>query len=297
MSIYDIHGNTLLTAYNNSGQSLTEAYSESGDRVFPSGTIQLRVMTYNVGQWYIGIGEDVPADLDSAFYALQNGIIESNNPDVLVIQEYSKEFSKTGRTSLSMLQQYYPYVEERDGTGAYGHYLNRCICSKYPISNYTVRTYSNDVNRYYDSCVINVNGIQVTFVDTHFDAFTSSKRIAQATQLFNFVKTVSGNFIICGDLNNALKYPFSEENAAIYNQFLNYGCTIVNDGEFGIFHSSCGNTDWVNSSHAIDNIIVSPRINIDDVWTDLTKITNTAVLNAGKIDHVPLITDLSLSYV
>ena len=297
MAVYDINGNALSQVYGIDGSPLLKAYAVDGTEIFPDEPpqpTQLRVMTYNVGQWYIGSGDNVPSNLDSAFYALQNGIIQRNDPDILFIEEYSKQFSKTGRTALSILQQYFPYIHEQDGTGSYGYYLNRCICSKHPIGSYVVRTYSNDVNRYYDSCVVTVDGVQITLVVTHFDAFDSSKRIVQATELFNFVKTINGGFIIGGDFNNSLKDPFSEENAAIYNQFLNYGCNIANAGNFGIFKTACGNTDWENSSSAIDNIICSSGITITDVWTDLTKITNADVLAAGKIDHIPLIAEMEL---
>lgn len=293
MSVYDKSGTLVSTLYDVGGNALTSAYEKNGNPVFPE-DFSLKVMTYNVGQWYIGSGDNVPSDLDASFYALQNEIIGNNDPDILFVEEYSKQFSKTGRTALSLLQQYYPYTHETDGTGAYGYYLNRCVCSKYPISDYTVRTYSNDANRYFDSFKVNVYGTPIVCIITHLDAQSNDRRIVQATQLCNFVKTLNGLFIIGGDFNSTIFDPFSEANAAIYNQFIEYGCSIANGGRFGVLDTYCNGIDWENNAHAIDNIIVSPGITIDDVRTDLSKITNSAVLAAGKIDHTPLVAQLTL---
>lgn len=94
------------------------------------------------------------------------------------------------------------------------------------------------------------------------------------------------------DLNSPLSQPFSEESASIYNQFLEYGCTIANAGAFGILNTVCGNTDWENRAYAIDNIICSPGITIESVKTDLTKTTDEIV---DTIDHIPLIATLTIN--
>ena len=91
------------------------------------------------------------------------------------------------------------------------------------------------------------------------------------------------------DINyNALYYPFSEVNSAIYQQYLDYGCTIANDGAFGILNTACNSANWASDAFAIDNIICSSDFTIQSVATDLTKTANETVLADGKIDHIPL---------
>ena len=287
--IYSKDGTELTAVYSKNGNPLTAAYSKSGEQIFPDGhqgLIHLKVMTYNVGQWYIGNGDNVPADLDEVFFHLQNEMLHLNDTDILFIEEYWKIFSNTGRTAISLLQTWFPYIYEQGGTSGY---YGRCICSKYPISNYTVHTYSDNANRYYDSCLVNVGETEITLIVTHLDAQSGDKRIAEATELCNFVKSLSGWFIIGGDFNTTIVSPFSEENAAVYNQFLNYGCSLANGGDFGILKTYRNGTDWGDASKALDNIICSPGITIESVSTDLTKTTDADVLATGKIDHIPLI--------
>ena len=223
------------------------------------------------------------------YYALQNGIIKGQDADVLAICEYWGVFSKTGRTALPMLEQYYPYIEKYNVDATY---LGRAICSKYPIVSYTPHTFTGE-SRYYDDAVINYAGENIHVIVTHFHPSETPTKIAEAKQLFNYVSALTEKFIICGDFNSTLYDPFSETNAAIYNQFLNAGCTLANDGAFGIFPTACNSDDWATDKFAIDNIIASGGITITDVWTDLTKTTDG--ITDGKIDHIPLIAELSVS--
>lgn len=297
MAVYDINGNTLSQVYGSDGSPLLKAYAIDGTEIFPDEPpqpIELRVMTYNVGGWYIGSGTNVPSAKDSAFYTLQNGIISRQDADILCMNEYWNNFSSS-RTAVSMLQQYYPYIEARYGTD---QYHGRCICSKYPIVSYTshmFQTLEGNRTNYYDDAVLNLNGENLHVIVTHLDPTNdTSYRIAQAAELHGYVETLPGRYIICGDFNSTLRDPFSSTNEAIYRQFLDDGCTIANDGAFGIFPTYCNTTEWDTASVGLDNIICSDGITITDVWTDLTKTTNADVLAAGKIDHIPLIAEVEL---
>ena len=285
MAVYNIDGTAVSLYYDANGKRSSAAYDVGGDVVARN----LRVMEYNVGAWYIGSGTNVPADKDAEYYALQNGIIKGQDADVLAICEYWGVFSKTGRTALPMLEQYYPYIEKYNVDATY---LGRAICSKYPIVSYTPHTFTGE-SRYYDDAVINYAGENIHVIVTHFHPSETPTKIAEAKQLFNYVSALTEKFIICGDFNSTLYDPFSETNAAIYNQFLNAGCTLANDGVFGIFPTACNSDDWATDKFAIDNIIASGGITITDVWTDLTKTTDG--ITDGKIDHIPLIAELSVS--
>ena len=285
MSIYNKDGIQLLSAYDVDGNELINAYDVDGNLIFHKDAGLIKVCSYNVGGWYIGSGTNVPANLDSAYYELQNGTIHEINADILCIQEYWSVFSKTGRTAQSLLEQYYPYIHTADGSATY---TGRAICSKYPIESYTVHTFSGE-SRYYDHAVINVGGIQINVFVTHLHPSSSTTKVAEATELCNYIKSQGyERYIICGDFNSNLYDPMSEWNIAIYKQFLDEGCTIANDGAFGILNTACNSADWENDAFAIDNIIVSDAFTFESVSTDLAKITNSTVLADGKIDHVPL---------
>lgn len=280
--IYDKSGNPLQTVYGKTGQSLSAAYSKDGTQIYPDSPITLKVMTYNVGQWYYGSGDNVPADKDAAYYALQNGMIQAHNPDVLCIQEYWKVFSKTGRTALSMLQQYFPYIHEQGGESGY---YGRCVCSKYPITNYTVRTYTDNPQRYYDSCTITVNGIPITFTNTHLDVNSQDKRDEEIVQLIGYLSGQT-RFIACGDYNTAIMSNDKTAEAWIHNikPYLDAGFHVANcDDEFYYTASAYPDTDW---NGCLDNIITSPNMSFVSVEVDETKRTDGL---PERIDHMPLI--------
>lgn len=286
--IYDVNGNALTDAYDVNGNALAQAYDIDGN---PLLDLTLKVMTYNVGQWYIGNGSVVPTAKDAQYYALQNAIIGGQDADIITMQEYTKQFSGTGRTAKSLLEQYYPYIHEESGTS---NYFGRAIASKYPIVSYTPHIYADDANgRYYDMAVIQIGSRQIDVIVTHLHPSDQSEKIRTAKILFDYAQTLPNPYIIGGDFNSTLKDPFSEVNAAIYNQFLNAGDTIANDGAFGILPTACNSDNWSTEAFAIDNIICSSGITIDAVWTDQTKLTDS--IQEGKIDHIPLIAEVTIS--
>lgn len=286
--IYNVGGNPIQSAYGKNGQPLSAAYSTGGLPVFPGGQIALKVMSYNVGEWYYGDGDNVPADKDALYYALQSGMIEQNDPDVLVIQEYWKTFSKTGRTALSMLQQYFPYIHEQGGASGY---YGRCICSKYPISNYIIRTYTDNNQRYYDSCTVTVNGIQITVVNTHLD-LTQAKRDLEIQELLTYLRT-QPRVVACGDYNTGITPNSANVSSTEYinnvKPFVDAGFHTANFGDFG-FLLTC--VDRNNGTHYyLDNIYTSGNIVVSDAYVDDTKMTD---LIEDPIDHMPLIADIEL---
>lgn len=242
-------------------------------------------MEYNVGGWYIGTGTNVPTAKDEQYYNLQNEIIGGENADILCLCEYWDIFSQSGRTAKSLLEQYYPYIETRNGTSTY---FGRAVCSKYPIVSYTANEFLNDEGRYYDEAVIDINGEEISVIVTHFHPSDNEKKKAEATQLYEYVSNIERKYIICGDFNSTLKKPFSEMNTAIYQQFIDAGDKLANDGAFGIIPTYKNGTTWEDAA-AIDNIIVSRGFTIESATNNLLKVTD----NIGDtIDHVPLIANV-----
>ena len=296
MSIYDINGQTISDAYDVDGQSLDYAYDVEGEEVFRKAPLSLKLMTYNVGQWYLGNHDNVPSSLDAEYYALQNGMIQSQDADILFLEEYTLQFSKTGRTALSLLQQYYPYIHERgisNPSSSSGAYC--CLCSKYPISNYVHHNFADGYGMYYDTCTITIGNIEVFAVITHFYWVMNSEaatavRVAEAQQILN---AISGKqyVILAGDFNTFDFFSTSSADYAVMKVFLDAGYSIANGGAFGFLRT------WTDQTTAtdmlcLDNIVVTPNITFDDVYTDTTKLTDSIV---EKVDHIPLVAEVTIS--
>ena len=288
--IYSISGNQIFSAFDVGGTSKAKAYDISGEEVFSTAT-SIKVMSYNVGQWYYGGQVAVPADKDAAYYALQNAMIANADADILCMNEYLSEFSATGRTALSLLSQYFPYIHEQNGTGTVTSSTGRCICSKYPISNYSVHTYATSGSpRYYDSCTITINGTPITVVVTHlnYNATSDTSRVSQLQELITFLQGQT-HFIACGDLNTLYAKTTEEADYRTMIQLLlNAGFNLANcdDGRFLITYSDQPTGTYVG---CLDNIITS--YDIVSAYVDDTK------LNDGlteKTDHMPLIATLRI---
>lgn len=292
--IYSKDGVQLSSAFSVNGTPLTSAFNIGGVQIFPD-ELSLKVMTYNVGGWYNGTGQSVPAAYDQLYYDLQNGILSRNNPDILCIEEYRDAFTTGGRTALSVLQQYYPYIEAREGTtGYWGH----AICSKYPISSYTDYHYSNSTERYYGKSVITVNGITLNVLVTHLDT-DATKRDAQSRELLAFAQTLT-NVIACGDFNlhchsKTDVFPVSGlVEWESYRPWVEAGYHMANnDDVFGFIDTSYNSEyEWW---YGLDNIIVSPNITLTSVTTDRTKVTDPITSDPNwKIDHIPLIATMQI---
>ena len=290
--IYDITGNALASAYDIDGQSLSEAYDIDGNEVWSSTPI-LKVMTYNVGQWYIGDGNIVPTAKDSEYYNLQNGIIQRADADILFINEYRDSFSST-RTAQSLLSQYFPYIEARNGTSGY---MGRAICSKYPLSNYTTHNFtSGTTTYYYDSANITVNGKNITLVVLHLMVNPEADRYLQAQELCNYLKTLD-TFIAGGDYNTGMSPDYGTDNnestayAHYVKLFTDEGFHTANFGSSGFLVTCNDGVDGSGIDWDIDNIITSADINILSAYVDTAKLTDGI---HEKTDHMPLIATVQI---
>lgn len=284
MAIYDASGNVLSKAYDESGEELLYAYDSDGSVLYQksSSGIALKVMTYNVGQWYIGSGSIVPSASAEAYYALQNGIIQRANADVLCINEYRDDLSSS-ISAYEMLQQYYPYIITQQGTT---NYQNRAICSKYPITNYT-----KDAESYYlDTATIIIGAKEVTIGVLHMNTSYDS-RVAKLDRIINQWAGVD-DLIICGDFNTTTIYNDVTTTADDYNSIisplLSEGFNLANCSDFGFMHTYNEN-NWYG---CLDNIVTSSNIEITNAYVDATKQTDSI---SDKVDHMPLIAELVIS--
>ena len=294
MGIFDASGNTLYAAYDANGNELVKAYDKDGVEIWSAAPIVIKVMQYNVGQWYDGGHDNVPADKDEAYYELQSGMIAAANADVLILEEYTAQFSKAGRTALSMLQANYPYYhEETNGTTT--TVTQRAIFSKYPISNYSAHKYgSTGGNYYYDTCTITIDGVDILFAVTHMyynSNGSTTERAREAQVLINAVSSAE-YFVIGGDFNLLdCKSTSGADYQDVLKQFIDAGYHVANCADFGflITYSDQPVGTWTG---CLDEIVTSSNIALSNVYVDETKLSDQLT---DKTDHMPLIATLTIN--
>ena len=282
MSVYNKSGNAIQTVYDVDGIGVSNCYDINGIPLLVP--LSVKVMTYNVGGWYCGTGTNVPANKKEDMYALQTGMIEDNDPDILIIQEYLADFSADGTSALTMLQGLFPYVHTKTS----GTYYGRAICSKYPITDYTEHYYTNDSNRYYDSCTITINGIPITVLDTHL-ATTTEGRGAQITQLINYLSGLN-RFVCGGDYNTPyVESGFDFDNSEL-QPFFTAGINLANCSTLGYFITNSNNpTSPTNWKGCIDNICSSQNMIPVSAYVDESKLTAYGDGLIERVDHMPFI--------
>lgn len=287
MAIYNLHGEQLTAVYNLSGEELDHAFNISGDLIYsksaPIPSIRLKVMEYNVGQWYDGTASAIPAEKQAAYYELQNGMISRADPDVLLLCEYSDTLVD-GTTAVQMLGQYFPYIHRVPISEA-SSYSARAICSKYPISNYTKHVFENNSNNYYDEATITVDGTPITVIVTHLSPHSNAERWAQFQVLMSFLQTKE-TFICGGDFNTL---DCTAVTGVDYENMIwpmiRAGFGVANCADFGFIHTYSDQplASWTG---CLDNIVTSANFTVLSAIRDDAKLSNSAV---EKTDHMPLI--------
>lgn len=292
MSIYGKSGTLLEAAFSKNGESLEIAYDVSGNVVFEGGErVGLKIMTYNVGQWYAGSGSAVPTAQKAEYYALQNGTFSRHNPDILFIQEYLNIWCQDGSLATELLNPYFDHQEVTNPTsGLVGH----SICTNsFQLSNYTSHAFTTtggNSGSYpsFESADIVVGGKTITVVNTH-NNYVLSYQQQEVTELLAFLATLD-SFILCGDFNIDLS-----NQSVTSDQYIN---SVKRFRDAGYNVGNCV-LDWIptyfgtsspTGGKFTDQIVTSADIRIDSIYADTTKLTDGI---SDKIDHLPLIAEIS----
>lgn len=290
MSVYNKSGTVLDSLFQRNGMSIETAHDISGNIVFESGErTRLKIMTYNVGQWYIGSGVSVPADKKTEYFNLQNGIMSRNRPDILFMQEYLSTWCQDGSLTSALLSPYFTQQETTNPTLAYkGH----SICSNgIQMSDYTVHNFTTNKGNYptFESAEITVSGKTITIVNTHND-YEEPYKTQDITDLLAFLATLD-SFILCGDFNMGIyaNTPTTSDNYRL-------GVDVFKDAGYNV--GNCNPTyiptysgaTSITDGGAADQMIASADIQFNNIYTDTAKLTDG--INE-KIDHLPLIAEVS----
>ena len=289
MAIYDGNGNQLNACYDGHGNALQYAYDGEGHLIFTSRETDLKVMTYNIGQWYIGNGSNVPTAKYSDYYALQRSMLASDDADIVGFQEYYDPFS-SGHTVESVIGEYFTNHVNNAVSG----YSAKAIYSNgYALSSYEEVAFVNGTGRNYIKASIIVNGKTVLVINAHLDTSSNeSAKVAQARELFEAVANLE-YFIIMADFNTVCKSISDEEYTTIMKQFIDAGYHSANCSEqHGFIDTWTDGTSASATWYPCDQIITSANIDMLSVYTDRTKVTD----NIGDvIDHIPLIAELAIN--
>lgn len=288
MAVFSKSGAAISSVYSKAGSSLPIAYDKSGDVVF-SGNTTLKIMNYNVGQWYIGSNTNVPTAKKSAYYALQTGMFAAHRPDILLMQEYWTNWCADGSNSSELLSPYFTTKEVTNPQGYIGH----AICTNgISLASYTSHQFSSNRGNYptFESANITVGGKTITLVNTHNDYY-AEYQTTEISELLAFLATLD-SFILCGDFNINLATQDTTDAQYTINvkPFVDAG-----------YHVGNCVMEWIPTYYGTasptggkftDQIITSADITILDIYSDTTKLTDNI---DDKIDHIPLIAIVEVS--
>lgn len=289
MSIYNVSGESVSGVYNKYNQDVPIAYDVDGEIAFKK-AIPFKVMTYNVGQWYTGIDERVPAAKKSEYYNLQYGIISDNDADVLFMQEYLNSWCEDDSSAQTDFIN--PFFADQKVTNPSG-YIGHSICVKTgAISDYTSHEFTTHKAYYptYETAKIFVGGREINIINTHND-YVLSYQQPQITDLLTAVSNME-YFILCGDFNVDLSTEDTSDDQYLNNvkRFLDGGYNVGN----------CV-LDWIPTYYATssptwgkftDQIITSSNIAISSIYADTSKLMDGI---GDKIDHLPLIAEVVIN--
>lgn len=289
MAIYDKNGNSLLTVYGVDGVVLSQAYDINGNPLLDTGNL-LKVMTYNVGHWYIGTTELVPTAKKTEYFDLHNGMLTRNEPDILFLQEARNAYCADGTSASAILS---PHFDDIKSTSITQWYIGHEICTKnLPIQNYTSHRFTRNRGNYptFETAQISFDGKTINLINTHNDYYADY----QPSEISDLLSAISGMeyFILCGDFNINLAVEDTSDDQYTINvkPFVDAGCHVGNCVK-----------DWIptyfgtaspTGGKFTDQFITSPNINIVSLYADTTKLTDGL---GEKIDHIPLIATLQIN--
>lgn len=263
--------------------------------------VYIRVMTYNTGGWYIGDHTNVPAEKLENYRTLQSHILSMRDPDIAVFQEYWHYFDRNNTIpSRDFLSPYFSEIYEFDSNSkSYGKAM---VSKTLPLEDYAHfrfncyvdhPTYGNEYYYGFERAYINVNGKRICIINTWLDSSDNywAARKSEVEQLVSYVAN-EPYFILMGDFNVNPSGTNDQHYIDFIKPFVDAGYNVCNNamknGSFAKYWTYYSGT--TSQSHeALDQIITSSNIIVDNVYIDTVKLNDTI---ADRIDHVPFLADL-----
>lgn len=232
-----------------------------------NGDTNIRVATYN-----IGVGNRSDNGLERI-----KGQINEYDVDIIGIQEVDKFTNRTGKVDqLEFLKS------EKISNGNFGKAINHDggeyglgFLTKHEIISYSDAKLDsqNQEQRIYQRSLINIDGKDVAFYNTHLSYESLSIRSKQLETIKNVMDNDTSEYkILTGDFNvdNTDEYSIFSDNYNIIN------------GNNGVWYPTYSEEDCITPS--LDNIIISKNIEINNIEMIGNKLS----------DHNMLYTDIIL---
>ena len=213
-------------------------------------------ITLRVGSYNIKNGSGVNHDM-----SILAADIKELDLDIIGLQEVDIGTSRAkGLDTLKLLAEAtgYSYYQFTKAISFSGGEYGTAILSRYPIVNHEsvlLATPSGYEQRAYGHAIIDVNGVNIHFFNTHLSYEKKDIRAAQLAELAA-ATAVSRGYILTADFNTADLNEFKVFEDSIY----------ANNGKYATFPSS---------SSAIDNII------LESGW----RIVDSGMVASNKSDH------------
>ncbi|MBP3300004.1 MAG: hypothetical protein J6M34_00690 [Clostridia bacterium] len=234
----------------------------------------IKVATMNYGLWNDGATKFVEDSKVDTVLAAWKKMLDDNDVDILAGQEWLRFFDRSNTMTAEDALFAYKYRYQFSTATGFG----KNLVSKTAIENYVAKSFTKNKDRQYTKSYTTINGKKVCLINAHCSLETnfSINRKAEFEELIRIMDQEK-YVIVFGDFN---AYNVSE-----FNLFKKAGYSVANGGEFGTFDTWTNfdkPSSWKNK--AIDNIIVSPNIEILDVKVDRRDLS----------DHNMLIADIRL---
>jgi len=232
----------------------------------------MKITTFNVGKFTDGVRnglapEELPGRIDG-----WKRFLDDTDPDILVCLEASVYIDAAGTLPAyeTLFKEKYPFYARPDS----GSSLTKSIlvCSKTPVSELCVRSFSSGSGRPFVSfvAVCGETSLRIAAVHLSIEAYSSGVRQADLAELSSMLRNSEFD-VVLGDFNT-----FSVDEFDVFRPH----CGMANHGIAGDFetwpHTAGG---W---SRCIDNIIAGEAVSIEKVTL------GQEVLS----DHMPLTAEI-----
>lgn len=251
---------------NKDNSVISSASLKSALGISDSVSSKIKVMSYNVGLYTLGVNRDW-TDADDASITRMRQILSEQNCDVLGITE-ARPTIKSSTDKAQIYDYLYPDSFESTSLGGSG------IFSRFAISNYNTAQFST--GRTYRYATLNVNGTEVFFLLLHLSPDWTGYREQEVTETIALMNNHE-YFIACGDFNagNDTGGGLSE-----YEQYIEEGFHLASGGYLG------GLSTYSNNRY-LDNIITSDNIIMCNSYVP--------TVDNNPSDHLPIIAELQLT--
>lgn len=288
--IYDINGSEIPSVYGISGNALATAYDKNGTPIPIISGDELKISTYNVGQYYIGNAYPIPTEYKEQYSALQTEIFNNISPDICLMQEATSLFCQDGTLADTFLSKWFSIFATT--RGSIGFQAHKVASNGLPIEEYSEIPFTNAYGNYlgFETFYITVGGKDIFMVNAHL----STEQSYQDSEILDILNAVSDKeyFIVCGDFNTDITSTSSIDYVHCIKPFIDMGASDANCGNFGIMQTYYATSSPTGTRYPTDHIIVSENIYIKNAYIDTTKLTDNL---SDKIDHVPLVAELIIA--